>query len=50
MSHLSTSLKSESEKYRRAARQLNISAMIRQWAPVAAVVLVLLVFVWYQFS
>ncbi|KAG8903971.1 SNAP receptor [Tulasnella sp. 403] len=33
MSHLSTSLRSESEKYRKAARNINFNAMLRQWAP-----------------
>ncbi|VDC02577.1 unnamed protein product [Peniophora sp. CBMAI 1063] len=30
MSHLSTSLRAESEKYRKAARNINVNAMIRQ--------------------
>ncbi|KAG6832879.1 hypothetical protein H0H92_004763 [Tricholoma furcatifolium] len=37
MSHLSTSLRSESEKYRKAARNINFNAMIRQYAPLGAV-------------
>ncbi|KAG6849664.1 hypothetical protein H0H93_006506 [Arthromyces matolae] len=36
MSHLSTSLRSESEKYRKAARNMNFNAMIRQYAPLGA--------------
>ncbi|CAK5276047.1 unnamed protein product, partial [Mycena citricolor] len=49
MSHLSTSLRSESEKYRKAARNINIQAMIRQYAPVGAVVLVLLIVLYWKF-
>ncbi|KAJ3539315.1 hypothetical protein NMY22_g4795 [Coprinellus aureogranulatus] len=37
MSHLSTSLRSESEKYRKAAKNINFQAMLRQYAPLAAV-------------
>ncbi|RDX53243.1 protein transport protein Sec22 [Polyporus arcularius HHB13444] len=50
MSHLSTSLRSESEKYRRAARNININAMIRQYAPIGAVALVLIIFIYWRFS
>jgi len=50
MSHLSTSLRSESEKYRKAARNINIQAMIRQYAPIAAVVFILFLFVLWRFS
>ncbi|EJD54084.1 protein transport protein Sec22 [Auricularia subglabra TFB-10046 SS5] len=48
MSHLSSSLRNESEKYRRAARNVNVNAMIRQWAPVGAVVFLLLVFIYFK--
>lgn len=50
MSHLSTSLRSESEKYRKAARNININAMIRQYAPLAAVALVLIILLYWRFS
>ncbi|KAI6105473.1 Longin-like domain-containing protein [Pisolithus sp. B1] len=50
MSHLSTSLRTESEKYRRAARNVNVQAMIRQYAPVGAVALILIVLLWWRFS
>ena len=50
MSHLSTSLRSESEKYRRAARNINIQAMIRQYLPIGAVVLLIIIFVYWRFS
>ncbi|KAH9927109.1 protein transport protein Sec22 [Epithele typhae] len=50
MSHLSTSLRSESEKYRRAARNININAMIRQYAPIGAVALLVIIFIYWRFS
>lgn len=50
MSHLSTSLRSESEKYRRAARNINIQAMIRQYAPIGAIMLLLIIFIYWRFS
>jgi len=50
MSHLSTSLRSESEKYRRAARNININAMIRQYAPLGAVALILIILLYWRFS
>ena len=49
MSHLSSSLKSESEKYRRAAQRVNWDAMIRQWAPVGGVVFLLFIFIYIKF-
>lgn len=49
MSHLSTSLRSESEKYRKAARQINVNALLRQWAPVGGVGLLFLIIVWWKF-
>ncbi|KDQ64925.1 hypothetical protein JAAARDRAFT_28582 [Jaapia argillacea MUCL 33604] len=50
MSHLSTSLRSESEKYRRAARNINLQAMIRQYAPLGAVFFIIIIFLWWRFS
>jgi len=50
MSHLSTSLRSESEKYRKAARNVNVQALIRQYAPVAAIVFILLVVIFWKLS
>ncbi|KAF9780065.1 protein transport protein Sec22 [Thelephora terrestris] len=50
MSHLSTSLRSESEKYRKAARNINVQAMIRQYAPVAAIVFILLIIIFWRLS
>lgn len=49
MSHLSTSLRSESEKYRKAARNINLHAMIRQYAPLGAVGLLVLIVIWWKF-
>ncbi|CAE6439791.1 unnamed protein product [Rhizoctonia solani] len=49
MSHLSTSLRSESAKYRKAARNINTQALIRKWAPVGAVGLFILVFIYAKF-
>lgn len=49
MSHLSTSLKSESEKYRKAARNINYQAMLRQYAPIGAVCFVVLILLWWRF-
>ncbi|KZS98092.1 putative SEC22-synaptobrevin [Sistotremastrum niveocremeum HHB9708] len=49
MSHLSTSLRSESEKYRKAARQVNINALIRQYAPLGAIGFVVIIFLWWRF-
>ncbi|EEB87327.1 hypothetical protein MPER_15365, partial [Moniliophthora perniciosa FA553] len=50
MSHLSTSLRSESEKYRKAARNINVQAMIRQYAPLGAVLLIVMIIIYWRFS
>jgi vesicle transport protein SEC22 len=50
MSHLSTSLRSESEKYRRAARNINFSAMIRQYAPLGAILFIIIILLWWRFT
>ena len=50
MSQLSTSLRADSEKYRKAARNINIQAMIRQYAPIGAVVFILIILLWWRFS
>jgi vesicle transport protein SEC22 len=49
MSHLSTSLRSESEKYRKAARNINLQAMLRQYAPFGAVGLLVLIMLYWRF-
>jgi vesicle transport protein SEC22 len=48
MSDLSTTLRSESSKYRKAARKINIDAMIRKWAPVAGVGFFILLFIYWK--
>ncbi|KAA1466089.1 protein transport protein Sec22 [Dentipellis sp. KUC8613] len=50
MSHLSSSLRSESEKYRKAARNINFQAMLRQYAPLAAIIFILIILLWWRFS
>jgi hypothetical protein len=50
MSHLSTSLRTESEKYRQAARNINLQALLRQYAPVAAVAFLVLILLWWRFG
>ncbi|KAL1412854.1 SNAP receptor [Vanrija albida] len=49
MSHLSTSLRSESAKYRKAARRINIDALIRKWAPVGGIGFFVILFIWWRF-
>lgn len=49
MSHLSTSLRDESLKYRRAARKVNIDALIRQYTPIAAIVILILIIIYWKF-
>ncbi|PPQ92338.1 hypothetical protein CVT25_008688 [Psilocybe cyanescens] len=49
MSQLSTSLKSDSEKYRKAARNINFNAMLRQYAPLGAVGLLIIIVMWWKF-
>ncbi|KAH9062134.1 Longin-like domain-containing protein [Lactarius vividus] len=50
MSHLSSSLRSESEKYRKAARNINFNAMLRQYAPLGAIIFILIVLIWWRFT
>ncbi|TDL29157.1 protein transport protein Sec22 [Rickenella mellea] len=49
MSHLSSSLRADSEKYRRAARNINFNAMLRQYAPMIAIAFFLLIFIYWRF-
>jgi vesicle transport protein SEC22 len=49
MSHLSTNLRSESEKYRKAAKKINFDAMLRQYAPIGAVCLLVLILLYWRF-
>lgn len=49
MSTMSSSLKDESLKYRKAARQVNIDALVRKYAPVAIIgFLLFVVILWRQ--
>lgn len=48
MSDLSSTLKYESKKYRTTARRVNFEAMVRQYAPVAGVVVILIFIIWWQ--
>ncbi|GAC98888.1 protein transport protein sec22 [Pseudozyma hubeiensis SY62] len=49
MSTMSSSLRDESLKYRKAARQINIDALLRKWAPVGAVGFLFLFIIWVKF-
>ncbi|WVO12597.1 hypothetical protein L204_100202 [Cryptococcus depauperatus] len=49
MSQLSTSLRSESVKYRKAARNINLQALIRKWAPIGGIGLFFILFIWWRF-
>lgn len=49
MSDLSSSLKTESKKYRRKARQINLEALIRQYIPVIGLSVILLFLFWWVF-
>lgn len=50
MSHLSSSLRSESEKYRKAARNINFNAMLRQYAPIGAILFIIIILIWWRFT
>ncbi|TNY22982.1 Longin-like domain-containing protein [Rhodotorula diobovata] len=49
MSTMSSSLRDESLKYRKAARKINIDAAIRKWAPIGVGALFFFVFIYYRF-
>ncbi|GAA6039733.1 hypothetical protein JCM8097_001376 [Rhodosporidiobolus ruineniae] len=49
MSTMSSSLRDESLKYRKAARKINTDALIRKWAPLGGLGLFLFVFLYYRF-
>lgn len=49
MSTLSTSLRSESAKYRKAARNINLQAMLRKWAPVGGIAFFMILFLYWRF-
>ncbi len=49
MQHMSSSLRDESIKYRKAARRINLQALWRQYGPVGLVGLVILILIWWRF-
>ncbi|GAA5861551.1 hypothetical protein JCM8547_008070 [Rhodosporidiobolus lusitaniae] len=49
MSSMSSSLRDESLKYRKAAKRINTDALIRKWAPVGGAGLFFFVFLYYRF-
>ncbi|GAA5882754.1 hypothetical protein JCM16303_006577 [Sporobolomyces ruberrimus] len=49
MSTMSSSLRDESLKYRKAAKKINTDALIRKWAPVGISGLLFCVFIYYRF-
>lgn len=49
MSDLSSSLRSESKKYKRHAKRINLEALIRQYIPVVGVSLMMLFLIWWVF-
>lgn len=49
MSTMSSSLRDESLKYRKQARQINLDALYRKWAPVGVLGLMFCLVVWWKF-
>jgi len=49
MGDMSSMLRAESSKYKKAARRINWEHMMKQYGPVGAVVFVMLVFIWWRF-
>lgn len=48
MSDISSSIRMESSKYRKAARKINIDLLIKQYAPVVGVGLFIVFLIWYM--
>lgn len=48
MSTMSSSLRDESLKYRKQARQINLDALYRKWAPVGILTLFFMVVIWWK--
>ena len=48
MSSMSSSLKDETNKYRKAARQINLDALYRKWAPVGVLGFMFIVVMWWK--
>ncbi|KAI1375233.1 snare-like protein [Hypoxylon crocopeplum] len=49
MGELSSRLRDDSRKYRKAAVKINWDLLIKQYAPIGALVLIVLVFIWLRF-
>ena len=49
MGELSSRLRDDSKKYRRAAVRINWELMLKQYGPVAALGFIMLVFIWWRF-
>lgn len=49
MSHLSSNLRDESLKYRRAARRINLEALWRQYGPVLLIALIMILVIYWRF-
>lgn len=49
MGELSSRLRDDSKKYRKAAVKINWDLMLKQYGPFAALGLIILVFVWWRF-
>jgi len=49
MQHMSSSLRDESVKYRKAARRINLDALWRQYGPIGIVGLVIFILIWWRF-
>lgn len=48
MSTMSSSLRDESLKYRKQARQINLDALYRKWAPVGVLGCMFIIVVWWK--
>ncbi|KAI1659059.1 snare-like protein [Daldinia decipiens] len=49
MGEMSSRLKDDSRKYRKAAVKINWDLLIKQYAPIGVFVLIVLVFIWFRF-
>lgn len=50
MSTMSSSLKDETNKYRKAARQINLDALYRKWAPLGVVAFFFALVMWWKWG
>lgn len=49
MGEMSSRLRDDSRKYRKAAVKINWDLLIKQYAPIGVFVLIVLVFIWFRF-